>query len=76
MSSDLPSLKPRQVIRALERAGFFVHHVRGSHYHLRHGDDASLRVTVPYHPRELYRALLRSIIKQAGMTVEEFLDLL
>ena len=31
MSSRLPALTPRQVLRALQRAGFFVHHVRGSH---------------------------------------------
>jgi predicted RNA binding protein YcfA (HicA-like mRNA interferase family) len=30
--SDLPVVRPRQLIRALERAGFFVHHIRGSHH--------------------------------------------
>ena len=33
--SDLPVVRPRQLIRALERAGFFVHHIRGSHHYLR-----------------------------------------
>ncbi|MBL8230351.1 MAG: type II toxin-antitoxin system HicA family toxin [Bryobacterales bacterium] len=36
--SRLPSLKPAQVIRALERAGFVVHHTKGSHYFLKHPD--------------------------------------
>lgn len=75
MTSRLPSCKPREVIRALERAGFFVHHVRGSHHYLKHPERPGL-VTVPYHPRELYRPLLLAIIKQAGLTPEDFLKLL
>ena len=72
MTPRLPALKPREVIRALERAGFFVHHVRGSHHQLRHRHNTALRVTVPMHAKQLYRPLLRAIIRQAGMTVEEF----
>jgi predicted RNA binding protein YcfA (HicA-like mRNA interferase family) len=62
-------------MRALERAGFFHHHTRGSHYHFKHPDRPRL-VPVPYHARDIKRGLLRTIIRQAGMTVEEFLDLL
>jgi predicted RNA binding protein YcfA (HicA-like mRNA interferase family) len=36
----------------------------------------TLRVTVPYHNRDLKPRTLASIIEQAGLTVEEFLDLL
>ncbi len=68
----LPSLKPREVLRALERAGFYVHHQTGSHVNLRHPKDLSLRVVVPMHNRDLFRATLHSILKQSGMTVEEF----
>jgi predicted RNA binding protein YcfA (HicA-like mRNA interferase family) len=32
MSRHLPALKPRAILRALNKAGFFVHHVSGSHY--------------------------------------------
>ena len=46
MSSPLPALKPRKVIQALKRAGFFVHHTTGSHYILKHPANATLRVTV------------------------------
>lgn len=35
-----------------------------------------LRVTVPYHNRDLKRGTLQSIVKQAGFTNEEFLKLL
>lgn len=73
MAGKLPTLKPKQAIKALERGGFYVHHVSGSHYILKKD---RLRVTVPYHNRDLKPGTLRSIIVQAGLTVEEFLDLL
>jgi predicted RNA binding protein YcfA (HicA-like mRNA interferase family) len=76
MSHELPALPPRKVIRALERGGFVVHHVTGSHYALRHPDAPDLRVIVPYHNKDLKRSTLRSIIKQADLTNEEFLELL
>jgi predicted RNA binding protein YcfA (HicA-like mRNA interferase family) len=73
MSGKLPALKPRKVIKALERNGFYIHHTTGSHYILKKG---SLRVTVPYHNKDLKPGTLASIINQAGFTVEDFLDLL
>lgn len=73
MSGKLPALKPKRVIRALERHGFAVHHTSGSHYIVK---KERPRVTVPHHTRDLKPGTLRSIIEQAGMTVEEFLDLL
>lgn len=72
----LPSLRPREVLRALERAGFWVHRQTGSHLTLKHATDPTKRVTVPFHARELPRWLLGSILKQAGLTPEEFLRLL
>jgi predicted RNA binding protein YcfA (HicA-like mRNA interferase family) len=76
MSHELPALPPRKVIRALERGGFVVHHVTGSHYALRHLHYPNLRVVVPYHNKDLKRSTLGSIIKQAGLTPEGFLELL
>lgn len=76
MSRRLPTLTPRKVIQALERGGFFVHHTTGSHYALRHPDDPTIRVTVPLHTRDIKRGTLHSIIKQTGLTVGEFLELL
>jgi len=69
----LPSLKSRDIIRALHKAGFEEHRRRGSHRIFKKG---SLRVTVPVHPRDLKRGTVRSIIEQAGLTVEEFNELL
>jgi predicted RNA binding protein YcfA (HicA-like mRNA interferase family) len=51
MSRRLPGLKPEDVLRALERAGFVVHHVTGSHYILKHSGKTGVRVTLPWHNR-------------------------
>ena len=74
--TGLPIVAPRQLIRALERAGLFIHHVRGSHYYLRHPEKPGLLVTVPYHSRDLKRGTLRSILRQAEISVSDFVDLL
>lgn len=76
MSERLPALKPREVLQALKRAGFYIHHVSGSHYVLKHPDRPGLRVTVPYHHRDLKRRTIASIIDQSGLTQEQFADLL
>jgi predicted RNA binding protein YcfA (HicA-like mRNA interferase family) len=47
--------------------------VAGSHYILKKD---GLRVTVPYHGKDLKPRTLASIIEQAGLSVEEFLELL
>jgi predicted RNA binding protein YcfA (HicA-like mRNA interferase family) len=65
------------VVRALERAGFAVIRTSGSHQLLVHADDPRRRTTVPHHgARDLPRGLLRAVIRQAGLTVDEFVALL
>ena len=72
----LPALKAREVIRALEKAGWSVDHVTGSHYILRHPDKSG-RIPVPYHgSRDIKIGILQSILKQSGLSIEEFNDLL
>jgi predicted RNA binding protein YcfA (HicA-like mRNA interferase family) len=75
MTQRLPALRPQQVIRALERAGWQVHRQRGSHVSM-HKQGVAFVITVPLHRRDLPRGALRDIIKDAGLTVEEFLELL
>jgi len=75
VKQSLPAIEPKRLIRALERAGFSVHRVTGSHYILKHPAKPTLRVTVPFHNRDLKRGTLQSIVKQAGFTNEEFLNL-
>jgi predicted RNA binding protein YcfA (HicA-like mRNA interferase family) len=72
----VPALTPKDVLRALKRAGFFVHHATGSHYVLKHPQKAGLRVTLAWHNRDLKRRTLMSIIEQSGCTIDEFVDLL
>ena len=76
MSQHLPALKPAQVLRALQRADFFIHHTKGSHHILKHPDRPQLRVTLPFHGTDLKRRTLTTIVDQAGMSIEQFLDLL
>ena len=75
MTQRLPALRPQQVIRALERAGWQVHRQRGSHVSMRR-EGIPFLITVPLHRRDLARGTLRDIISDAGLTVEEFLELL
>ena len=72
----LPVLKPRFVINALLQGGFYIHHQSGSHIRLIHETKPELRVTVPVHSKDIPKGTLRRIIRQSGLTVEEFLQLL
>ncbi|MGA2739448.1 MAG: type II toxin-antitoxin system HicA family toxin [Bryobacteraceae bacterium] len=77
MPQRIAPLKPKQVIAALLKAGFYVHHQRGSHARLLHPTRTESRVTVPIHGKDLPPSFVRQrILKQAGLTEEEFLDLL
>jgi predicted RNA binding protein YcfA (HicA-like mRNA interferase family) len=76
MNQRLPALTAREVIRALERAGFAVSRTSGSHCRLIHASDAARKVTIPVHSGDLKRGTLRGIVAQAGLTVAEFLALL
>ncbi len=76
MSPKLPAITSRKLIKALEKAGFKVHHVAGSHHILRHKENVALRVTVPFHNRDLKTGTLHRIVKDAGLTIGELLDLL
>jgi predicted RNA binding protein YcfA (HicA-like mRNA interferase family) len=76
MNDRLPSLTARDVIRALQRAGFVVSRQSGSHCRLIHSIDPTRKVTVPVHSGDLKRGTMRAIIAQAGLTVADFMALL
>ncbi|MEW6172408.1 MAG: type II toxin-antitoxin system HicA family toxin [Bacillota bacterium] len=64
------------MIAALERGGFTLVRIRGSHHYLRRPGGRVL-VTVPVHAGEVLKPkLLKSILKQANLTLEEFKNLL
>ncbi len=71
----LPVGKPADVLRALLRAGFYLDHSTGSHRYFRHPTRSGI-VTVPFHRKDLKRGTLKSILDQAGLSVDEFLKLL
>jgi len=73
MTDKLPILSGRDVIQALGKLGYTVNDQKGSHIHLRHPVRRPL--TVPNH-LEIARGTLRIIIKDADLTVEQFLELL
>lgn len=73
--SRLPSLKPRQIVSALERCGFVVLRITGSHYQL-FNESTRRHTTIPYHNRDLPRGTVAAIVRQAGLTREEFLTLI
>jgi predicted RNA binding protein YcfA (HicA-like mRNA interferase family) len=72
--SKLPVVSGQECVRIMGEAGFYVKRRHGSHIILRR-DDPFCQVTVPDH-KELDRGTLRSIIKQAGLSVEEFVNLI
>ncbi|MGD1209943.1 MAG: type II toxin-antitoxin system HicA family toxin [Candidatus Acidiferrales bacterium] len=71
----LPRLLAKQLIRALERAGFQVERTRGSHFRLKHPDG---RVTsVPSHAGEtIGPGLLRAILRNIEMSADDLVKLL
>jgi predicted RNA binding protein YcfA (HicA-like mRNA interferase family) len=72
----LPTLNARKVIQALKRAGFEeVRQHRSSHLFLAN-KAKNLETCVPIHGGDLGRSLVRAIIQQAGLTEEEFRNLL
>ena len=73
----LPVVSHRKVIAALKRAGFveLPGGGKGSHHVLYHPSDPDAPVTVPHH-KEIKRGTLHSILEDARLSRDEFLDLL
>ncbi len=71
----MPRITGKQLVAALERAGFVIIRISGSHHHL-HKDGGTL-VTVPVHTGEIISPfILKSILKQAGLSADELMRLL
>ena len=76
MSRQLPVVSGKDVVRALSRIGYGVVRQRGSHLRLKDPTNPSHKpITVPLH-KELKPGLLRKIIKDINLSVEEFIELL
>lgn len=68
----LPSLKPREVVKKLQKLGFEKHHQVGSHLTLRH-PETKKRAVVPMHLKDIKKGTLLSLLKEAGIEKETFL---
>lgn len=71
----IPVVKPKKLIKALQRTGFVIDRVSGSHYIL-YNAHKILRVSVPYHNKPLKRKTLVGILKQADLSGEKLKELL
>jgi len=76
MTKRLPLVSAAEIVKALERAGF--HEIpgrgKGSHIFV-HRQDTPKGITIP-REKEVKRGTLRAIIRQADLTVEQFIALL
>ncbi len=73
--SPLPRVSGRDAIKAFSKLGYVEDRQRGSHVILRNSSVPFRRLVVPDH-KELAKGTLRALIREAGITVEEFLRLL
>ena len=71
--SKLPVCSGREAVAAFARMGYVLDHQTSSHMILRH--PTQRRLTVPDH-REVAKGTLRSLIRDAGITKERFIELL
>ena len=74
--TKIPVLRAREVVAVLLKTGFIIHHQKGSHVRLRRSGRPTLFVTVPCHSGDVPLGTLRRIIEQAGLTTDEFRDLM
>lgn len=74
--SRLPIVTDRALLRILQRAGFYVDRVRGSHTILLHPSKPSVRVVLAVHGDDLHPSELKRFLRAAQITVEEFRSLL
>ena len=72
--SRLPFLSASKVVSALSRIGYERDRQKGSHIVLRQSTHPYRRIVVPDH-KQIAKGTLRAIIKQTGLTVEDFREL-
>ncbi|MBN1160646.1 MAG: type II toxin-antitoxin system HicA family toxin [Dehalococcoidales bacterium] len=75
MRKELPSLKPKELVGVLERAGFILKRKTGSHAIL-YKPGILRPISIPVHTKELPKGTLRAIIRQANLPIDDFLKLL
>lgn len=71
----LPIISGKELIKVFARIGYEIDHQSGSHMILRHKDPPHRRLTIPNH-HEISKGTLRAIIREAGLSRDEFFELL
>lgn len=71
----LPVVSGQEAVRAFQKVGYEIDHQTGSHIILRHREPPHRHLSVPNH-REVAKGTLRGLIRDAGLTVDEFTELL
>jgi len=70
----LPVVSGAEAVKAFRKAGYEVDEQHGSHIILRRAEPPHRRLSVPNH-KELAKGTLRALIREAGLTVDEFVQL-
>ena len=75
MSKRLPRVTATEIIKVLEKIGFSLTRQSGSH--MIYVNQEGRRTTIPYHSgKTLHPKILKSILKEAGLTIDQFRELL
>ena len=75
MTDKLPRVSAADAVRVLEKVGFFLARQSGSHRIYKNAEGR--RATIPFHSgKELHPKILKSILRDADLTVEEFLEMM
>jgi predicted RNA binding protein YcfA (HicA-like mRNA interferase family) len=73
--SRLPVVSGRKALGAFNKVGYELDRQKGSHLIVRHRDPPHRRLTIPNH-KTLAKGTLRALLREAGLTTDEFLNLL
>jgi predicted RNA binding protein YcfA (HicA-like mRNA interferase family) len=71
----LPAIHPQKLAKVLEKKGFVLDRIRGSHYVYVH-PETKVTISLPVHTKEIKKGILLDLMKQAGISREELIDLL
>lgn len=71
----LPNISPEKLGRVLEKCGFGLERIKGSH-HFYHNPETKKSTIVPFHGKDVPKGLLNEILKEAGISREELLECL
>ena len=69
--AKLPDVTSKEVVKVLEKFGFIETRMKGAHKVLKR---ENIIVVVPIHNKSVGKGLLKSILRQANLTVEEFIN--